>query len=351
MESRKARLARQSNGQSTAFAAMIGDDPALRHAIDMAGRAAKTDCSVLIVGETGTGKELVAQAIHRQSPRHNRPWVPVNCGAISRDLIASELFGHKQGAFTGATSDRSGVFVQAHRGTLFLDELGELPLDQQPNLLRVLETRRVRPIGDTREHVVDVRVVAATNRLEHLGTDASVLRLDLFHRVATVIIELPPLRERPDDIPGLTQAFMDEFTSALGRHTISPAVMRQLSRYSWPGNVRELRQAVQRAMTLCDRELTVEHLLPRRHHSIQSVTFAGTTRARDQPSAPTRRNQSGKHLDDSTAQHLRPIDLIIRDALIDALDANPSIRAAARSLGMAKSTFSDWMRRLGIANE
>ena len=324
---------------ATAFDGLRGADPAFRHALDIAHKAATTDCSILIIGETGTGKELVARAIHRASRRRRGPMVALNCGAIARELIASELFGHEAGAFTGANSARDGVFVQAQGGTLFLDELGELPLAQQPHLLRVLENRTVRRLGATRERDIDVRVVSATNRLAHLGTDASRLRLDLFHRVATVIVELPPLRERPDDIPTLVEAFMSDLSPTLGRHTIARATMRALMAHDWPGNVRELRQAVQRAMTLCPDELTLEYLLPPRLHA---------ERPRSAPRMPERVPSSRVRIAPGAEAGMRPIDLIIRDALMDALDRNSSLRSAARSLGMAKSTFSDWAKRLGI---
>lgn len=315
-----------------------GEDRIFRRAIAMAIRAAATSCSVLIVGETGTGKELVARAIHDASPRMGGPMVAVNCGAITRELIGSELFGHEQGSFTGATSARDGVFVQANGGTLFLDELGELPKEQQPHLLRVLETRKVRPLGGNKERAIDVRMIAATNRIVGLGGPGSPLRLDLYHRVATVIVPLPPLRERPGDIPILVRAFMSELGPDLGERTIAPATMRALIDYPWPGNVRELRQAVRRAMTLCRDELTLDQLLPH--------VKPGSTRGRRRVNRG--RQKRRMRICPRTTASLRPIDLIIRDALIDALQRHASMRSAADSLGLAKSTFSDWARRLGI---
>lgn len=344
---------------SPAFGALLGKNPTFRRALAIAQRAARGQCSVLIVGETGTGKELVARAIHRESERRGGPMVAINCGAIPRELIESELFGHEQGAFTGAQHARDGVFVNAHRGTLFLDELGELPMYQQPHLLRVLETGVVRRVGGNRERTVDVRVVAATNRVQHLGTEASRLRLDLFHRIATVIVHLPPLRERPEDIPLLVRAFMAEMTPALGRHDIARSTMRALLQYTWPGNVRQLRQAIQRAMTLCPEELTLEHLLPGQLGTSGAMPYrsdqpsTGSSRAaesqrpgvagiaRPLPTVPGDRRPVG----------LRPIDIIIRDALLDALATHSSMRQAARSLGMAKSTFADWAKRLGAITE
>ena len=335
-----------NSGMPPAFCDLLGRNPAFKRALNIAYRAALANCSVLIVGETGTGKELVARAIHLTSERSQGPMVAINCGAIARELIESELFGHEQGSFTGANQARDGVFVQAHRGTLFLDELGELPLLQQPHLLRVLETGVVRRVGGSRERTVDVRVLAATNRLQNLGTDASRLRADLFHRVATVIVHLPPLRERTDDIPLLVRAFIREMTPTLGQHSISRSTMRTLMHYSWPGNVRQLRQAIQRAMTLCPGELTVEHLLPMR---LNRVDPGGPRKRRNHSSRAAERTSSrGVAPRDTSDGIVRPIDLIIRDALLDALETHPSLRQAARSLGMAKSTFADWARRLGI---
>jgi DNA-binding NtrC family response regulator len=330
-------------GSSSALARLRGEHPRLRQAVDLALRAAVTDCSVLILGETGTGKELVARAIHEASARSHGPMIAVNCGAIPRELIGSELFGHERGAFTGATTQREGVFMQADRGTLFLDELGELPLDQQPHLLRVLETRMVRRIGGYQERPVDVRLVAATNRIDDVEKPDSPLRLDLFHRLATVIISLPPLRERPADIPLLVHAFMDELRAELGEHTISRATMNELTRYAWPGNVRELRQAVTRAMALCPRELTLDQLLPRRARTRPSGASDGASKR-----ARRRERSSVACYAPPLGAELRPIDIIIRDAFLDALETHSSLRGAAMSLGIARSTFSDWARRLGI---
>ncbi|HLL25751.1 MAG TPA: sigma-54-dependent Fis family transcriptional regulator, partial [Kofleriaceae bacterium] len=189
--------------EESAIAQLRGSDPVFRATVEQALRVGRADCDVLIVGETGTGKELVARAIHDASKRAAGPYVTVNCGAIPRELVGSELFGHEKGAFTGAHADRDGYFVEAHGGTLFLDEIGELPIELQPHLLRVLESRRVRRVGGSHERGVDVRIIAATNRMEGLGTEASRLRLDLYHRIATVVLKLPALRERLGDVKEL----------------------------------------------------------------------------------------------------------------------------------------------------
>ncbi len=233
---------------ATALEALRGHDPAFRKAVEQAQRAARSDCSVLILGETGTGKDLVARVIHEGSPRAAGPYVAVNCGGIPRELVGSELFGHERGAFTGATVERDGYFQQAQGGTLFLDELGELPLEQQPHLLRALETRRIRRLGGTVERAVNVRIVAATHRVDGLGTAASPLRLDLFHRLATVIVVLPPLRARKGDLRELVGAMLAERDGE--PRQISDAGWEALHAYDWPGNVRELAHAVARAATL-----------------------------------------------------------------------------------------------------
>ncbi len=252
----RSRLVAQSiRGEVSAVAQLRGRDPRFRAAVDMALRAALSDCSVFIVGETGTGKELIARAVHETSRRAGQPFVALNCGAISRELIGAELFGHMPGAFTGAVGERAGVFVQASGGTLFLDELGELPLDQQPNLLRVLETRRVRPLGGELERPVDVRIVAATNRLDGLGTAASPLRLDIYHRLAVVVVQLPPLRARREDLIELAEAFLDELAPEHGRRHLSPGAIAALLAHDWPGNVRELRGSITRAVTMTDGEI------------------------------------------------------------------------------------------------
>ncbi len=345
---------------TSAFGCLRGADPGFRHAIDTAMRAATTSCSVLILGETGTGKELVARAVHEASPRSCGPMVSVNCGAISEQLIGSELFGHERGAFTGADSARQGMFVHASGGTLFLDELGELPLAQQPHLLRALENRTVRPVGSNREQPVDIRLVAATNRIDGLGGERSRLRADLYHRLATVVVLLPPLRQRRADIALLVHAFMEEFTREYGPRTIAHSTLRALCDYHWPGNIRELRAAVQRAMALCRRELTLDHLLPL---ALAETAHALPPRRRARPagtqmalpieppptapppaSLPTLAHAPGP-LGPPT---LTRFEAMMRDQMVDALANHGSLRQAAHALGMPKSTFADRAKRLGI---
>src|SRR6516162_8900159 len=234
------------------FGEMVGESPALRTALGMVSVVAPTDSSVLIQGETGTGKELVARAIHNLSSRGERAFVKLNCAAIPAGLLESELFGHEKGAFTGAIVQKTGRFELAHRGTLFLDEVGDIPPELQPKLLRVLQEQEFERLGGTKTIKVDVRLVAATNRdLGRMVADGT-FRADLYYRLNVFPVVLPPLRERPDDIPRLVRHFTQQFARRMGRRieTIPSAVMESLVRYSWPGNVRELQNVVERAVIL-----------------------------------------------------------------------------------------------------
>jgi two-component system response regulator AtoC len=242
---------------------VVGRSPQLAAALALAEKVARHPSTVLVTGESGTGKELVARYIHRASPRAAAPFVAVNCGAIPEQLLESELFGHAKGAFTGATTDRDGLFAEADGGTLFLDELGELPMPLQVKLLRVLQEGEVRRVGDNVSRTVDVRVVAATAR--DLETDVAdgKFRADLFYRVNVVRIHLPALRERTEDVPELVRHFIDRFNRRLGLQVehATPATMRALMEYPWPGNVRELENVIERAMVLTDgSQLDVEQL-------------------------------------------------------------------------------------------
>ncbi|HVV85940.1 MAG TPA: sigma 54-interacting transcriptional regulator [Kofleriaceae bacterium] len=319
--------------RSTAYARLIGLDPSFRQAVELARRAASTDCSVLILGETGTGKELIAQCIHEGSRRARLPFVAVNCGAIPRELIGSELFGHERGAFTGAMNERDGVFVQADRGTLFLDELGELPLSLQPHLLRALETRQVRRLGSGVDRTVDVRVLAATHRLHDLGTERGSVRVDLYHRLATLLIMLPPLRNRVVDLDPLCDAFLEEFAVEHGRRTLSDAARVAIREHRWPGNVRELRQALTRAVTVAGTVIEPEHLFPVLPDRAVAMPPPVTT-----PGLPPL----------PPGLELAPYEALVRETLHRALVKHGSIRAAANALGIAKSTFADKARRYGL---
>ena len=234
------------------FGEIIGESPALRRVLKQVETVARTDSTVLIRGETGTGKELIARALHELSPRQGRTFVKLNCAAIPTGLLESELFGHEKGAFTGAIMQKVGRFELAHRGTLFLDEVGDIPPELQPKLLRVLQEQEFERLGGTRTIRVDVRLVAATNRdLARMVADGR-FREDLYYRLNVFPLVLPPLRERPDDIPRLVRHFTQRFARRMGRRieTIPSAVMEALVRYPWPGNVRELQNVIERAVIL-----------------------------------------------------------------------------------------------------
>jgi len=244
------------------FGPMFGRSVAMREVFALLGRVAPTDVTVLVEGETGTGKELVAQALHEKSKRAGGPFVVLDCASVTANLLESELFGHERGAFTGASERRIGRLEEADGGTLFIDELGELPLELQPKLLRVLERREVRRLGGRQVIPVDVRVVAATNRDLARDVNEGTFREDLYYRLAVVRVRVPPLRERREDIPGLVEQFVRR---ALPRDTpraeallgsLSPKTRERLTRHPWPGNVRELRNVVERSLALSGDEAT-----------------------------------------------------------------------------------------------
>lgn len=236
--------------RDNAYFGMIGSDPAVRHLTELIERVAPSSAAVTILGESGTGKELVARAVHARSSRAEKPFIPVNCAAISRELIESELFGHEKGAFTGATNARKGAFEEADGGTLFLDEIGELPLDLQAKLLRALESGEIKRVGASKPQIVDVRVVAATNRdLLTRGKDGS-FREDLYYRLCVIPLVLPPLRNRRGDIVALAEHFVRLYAPKNQSVRLHPMAVAKLESHTWPGNIRELRNVIHRAMLL-----------------------------------------------------------------------------------------------------
>jgi two-component system, NtrC family, nitrogen regulation response regulator GlnG len=236
--------------ESVSFGSLIGGDTKMRRLYRLLEDVARTDATVLIEGETGTGKELVAEETHNASPRKNGPFIVFDCGAVPRELIESTLFGHIKGSFTGAISDRKGAFAEANGGTIFLDEIGELPLELQPTLLRALDKKAVRRVGSNVYEKVDVRIVAATNRDLRAEVAGKTFREDLYYRLAVIRVSLPPLRERGGDIPMLVDAFVRRFSAGPTPLRIDPEDMARLQRHSWPGNVRELRNVLERACVL-----------------------------------------------------------------------------------------------------
>ena len=240
----------------------VGESPAFRRLADLIGRVAAADAAVLITGETGTGKEIVAKLVHARSPRREKPFVVVDCAALQESLLQSELFGHERGAFTGADRAKSGLFEVAHGGTIFLDEIGEVSLPTQVKLLRVLDTSTFRRVGGTSEIRVDVRLLAATNRDLPAMVRQGLFREDLFYRLSTISLHLPPLRERNGDVDMLARYFVDQLNERFDRRKrIGEAAFEMLRGHDWPGNVRELKHAIEAALVVCDGdEVRPEHL-------------------------------------------------------------------------------------------
>ena len=242
---------------------IIGESPRMQEIFRLLDLAAPTDATILLLGETGTGKELIARAIHRHSPRCGESFVVVNCAAIPETLLESELFGHERGAFTGAAQRKIGRFALAHNGTIFLDEIGELPMSIQAKILRVLQFKEFDPLGSNHSQKVDVRIIAATNRDLMAAVREGRFREDLFYRLNVVSITLPPLRHRPADIPLLAQYFFAHYARKNHRtiQNIDPAVMAVLQTYPWPGNIRELENVVERTVIFCTEPIVrVAHL-------------------------------------------------------------------------------------------
>ncbi len=258
---RRATLLERALTPADVGASLIGEAPAFRRVREMIERVAPTSSSVLITGETGSGKEMVAKLLHARSERRDRPFVTVECAALQESLLQSELFGHERGAFTGADRAKPGLFEVAHGGTIFLDEIGEVSQATQVKLLRVLDTSTFRHVGGTAEIHVDVRIIAATNRDLEAMVRQNLFREDLFYRLRTITLRLPPLRERPGDVALLATRFVDILNERYSTHKrLAPAAVRALEQHTWPGNVRELLHAVEAAIVTCDgTELLPEH--------------------------------------------------------------------------------------------
>lgn len=272
---RENRLLRSAlNGDGDDFG-IIGRDPKMRQIHAVIRTAAPSDASVLVEGESGTGKELIATAFHLQSARSTRPFIRINCAAIPQELIESELFGYRRGAFTGADRDKRGLIEAAEGGTLLLDEIAEMPVYLQTKLLRVLQEKRVRRLGDEREKEVDFRLISSTNRDTALMLEDEMLRKDLFFRISTVRIKVPPLRERLDDVALLAEMFLRRYVEKYKKEVrgISPPALAHLVRYSWPGNVRELESVVEHAVLFSREEMLLPEDLPEHLHAARSEDF------------------------------------------------------------------------------
>ena len=254
----------QQVGEKFSFNNITGNSPAIKRALDIAGKVADTDTPVLLIGETGTGKEIFAQAIHYAGNRKKNQFVAINCSAFSKDLLESEMFGYIAGAFTGANKNKKGLFEEADKGTLFLDEIGELDVGLQAKFLRVLETNSFIKAGDTKPRNVDVRIIAATNRNLEDEIKKGNFRDDLFYRISVVKIEIPPLRERREDITELAEFFIEHYSRKLNRNisNVSPGFLSAIQNYNYPGNIRELRNIIERAVILSEGKNLDVNLLP-----------------------------------------------------------------------------------------
>jgi formate hydrogenlyase transcriptional activator len=336
------RYLQQEIAEAANLGEIIGSSPSLRAALHQVAVVAPTDTTVLIHGETGTGKELIARALHQGSPRRERPMIKLNCSAISAGLVESELFGHIKGAFTGATDRRVGRFELADGGTLFLDEVSELPLDTQAKLLRVLQEQEFEPVGSSKTLKVDVRVVAATNRDLAADSRAGRFRADLFYRLNVFPIELPPLRERRDDIETLAGHFMRRMARKLGKplDSIDPETLCGLKAYSWPGNIRDLQNTIERAAVLAPGPiLRVDWNLGHSEAATTSPTgAAGLAKNGASPEQPAAEPQS--------------MQAIERGHIVAVLKKTHGViegpHGAARLLNMNASTTRFRMKKLGI---
>ena len=335
LHSRIEELKRQ--GQGSSLAERMGGSAAIAQVIQQVAQVAESNFTVLVQGETGTGKELVARGIHQQSPRRQAPFVAVDCGAIPETLVESELFGHERGAFTGAQARREGHFQLAKGGTLFLDEIGNVPLATQAKLLRALEQREVNPLGAARAVAVDARIIAATNSELEESVKAGRFRADLYYRLSEFTIALPPLRSRREDITHLSQRFLDEVSMELRRpvRRISDEAMQVLLHHEWPGNVRELRNVVRKAALLATDVVTPEHI------PALSASAPGPARAAAEPAGEDLSLREVAELAAGQAERE-----VIRHAL-ESTKGNKS--QAARLLRTDYTTLHSKMKRYGIS--
>jgi DNA-binding NtrC family response regulator len=326
-----ARLRSEIQGRN-GFEQLVGTSPAFRRVIEQIGEVCSSRATVLLTGESGTGKEVVARAIHFNSPRKSKPFIAVNCAAIPEGLIESELFGHLKGAFTGAVANRRGRFADADQGTVFLDEIGDMPVAVQAKILRVLQERNFEPVGSGRTEMVDTRVIAATNRDLRQAVSQSAFREDLFYRLNVFPIALPALRERKEDIPALAQHFLKLATETIGKRIVgvTPAALAAMSNYHWPGNLRELQNCIERAVIVARGSTVDVSDLPR-------DLFEPGARAE----RPTRRRTDD--LDKELAR-------IEKTFILEALRETHGVQSkAAKLLGINERSLWHRVKKLGIA--
>ena len=325
------------------FEEIVGQSPALLEALEKVSRVAKTDATVLIIGETGTGKELIARAIHSASKRQDKPLIKVNCATLPAGLVESELFGHEKGAFSGAINRGVGRFELADGGTIFLDEIGEVPIDVQVKLLRVLQEREFERVGGTKAIHLDVRVIAATNRDLSNSIREGKFRDDLFYRLNVFPIPLPPLRNREGDVPLLVHFLVDRFAARTGQRikSVGKATMERLNHYSWPGNIRELENVLERAVILSSGPVL----------EIDPEVFASATADRSIGVDPSSSATSPAGVGQTWP--FESLDSNTRSHILAALDQSRWIvdgpRGAAKILGLHANTLRSRMKKLGIA--
>jgi DNA-binding NtrC family response regulator len=335
--SRENRILRARIERDFGFDNLIGSGPAMRRVFEMIQKVAETDLTVLIRGASGTGKELVAQALHQHSPRKDQPFVAVNCAAISRELVESELFGHEKGAFTGADARRAGRFEAADGGTVFLDEIGDMAPETQAKVLRVLQERSLERVGGTQPIEVDVRVVAATHRDLEAEVREGRFREDLYYRLKVVDLDLPPLRERTEDLPALAQRFLEQVAERLGREQkrLSDQALARLIRHPWPGNVRELRNVIEQAAVLAPGEAIEEADL-----NLSGEMDGGDVQLPHHPDVPF-----------SDAKK-RVVEDFERSFLLRALrDNEGNISRTAEAIGMVRQSLQQKIRELELRDE
>ncbi len=344
------------------FGGMVGESVKMRELFARLEKIAPSDATVLITGETGVGKELVAEAMHEMSPRSEGNFVVLDCGSIPQNLIESELFGHERGAFTGATSAHAGVFERAHKGVVFLDEIGELPLEMQPKLLRVLERKEVRRIGGSKTIGVDIRVVAATNRDLGVEVNRGRFREDLYYRLAVARVHVPPLRDRREDIPALIKYFLDILPGATSE-SLSGETINLMQRHDWPGNVRELRNVIERAVLLSESPLSKTALRgvggrttgnAEDTSSSQLVTSEFVVEEEEAEQSVSDANRMEVVVDTATPFKRLKQDIIAEferryiTQLLDEHDHN--ISSAARAAGIDRMSIHKMLNRLGLSS-
>jgi two-component system response regulator HydG len=318
---------RQTLAASFDTGGIIGQSPSMRRLMEMLATIAPSEATVMVTGESGTGKELIARAIHANSPRRKGPYIAVNCAALAETLLESELFGHEKGAFTGAEKRREGRFLVADKGTIFLDEIGEMPMSMQVKLLRAIQEREIQRVGGDQTLKIDVRIVAATNRDLMVEVEAGRFRQDLYYRLNVVTLALPPLREREEDIPLLAVHFLSKFAEKNGKHIkgFTPEAMDRMLKHSWPGNVRELENAVERAVVLALGEYIGERELP-----------------------PQLSGASGEIGRPDGGFANMTLEELERLAILDAMDATGGNKSeAARRLGITRKTLHSKMTKYG----